>query len=378
MSHAVQENQRHYSERAVADAVLISDSFTTPERFAGLFDRHAPVIHRYAARRLGPDAADDLVAETFLLAFARRAGYDTRYPDARPWLFGIATNLIARAATTALTQPVAGPGQYIYTEVTGPAGVILADGRPGIEPAVVQTWQSVDGTKAGAIEGHNACGPLGYAQFGLLPGETLSPPPSGPPLKTPRFTPKPTPATCSATILPASWSPPASTYAGLKTLPASPAALLAYLNAHFQWPIATGMTVDSAAREYMAISTILENLGILPGALESAMFRALAELPGMTVVPHVTDYAGRTGTAVGWSNDGDRYELIFNPSTYQFMGQQEVAEPGNPDGTPAGQVVSGMAVLATGVTSTAPATSRNTAFYPLLWQDFAAGQPDTN
>jgi RNA polymerase sigma factor (sigma-70 family) len=97
MTRAVQdEDQEHWSERTVADAVLISDSLAKPERFASIFDRHAPAIHRYAARRLGPDAADDLVAETFLLAFARRAGYDTRYADARPWLFGIATHLIAR------------------------------------------------------------------------------------------------------------------------------------------------------------------------------------------------------------------------------------------------------------------------------------------
>jgi hypothetical protein len=290
-----------------------------------------------------------------------------------------AAQVLDRAATTALTQPVASPGQYIYTEVIGPAAVILPDGRPGIKTAVVRTWQSVDGTRAGAIEGHNTCGPLNTLQFGLLPGVTLSPPPSSEPtLKPARFRPKPTPATCSATILPATWSPPASTYAGLETLPTTPAALLAYLNAHFQWLTATGMTVTSADREYMAISSILENLGVLPGALESAMFRALAELPGMTVVPGVADYAGRTGTAVAWSNGGDRFELIFNPSTYQFMGQQEVAESGNSRGTPAGQVIGGMALLASGVTGTVPAVSGGTTFYPVLWQDFAPGVPDTN
>ncbi len=61
-----------------------------------LFDRHAPEISRYIARRLGPDAADDLVAETFLVAFRKRGHYDMACPDARPWLYGIATRLIGR------------------------------------------------------------------------------------------------------------------------------------------------------------------------------------------------------------------------------------------------------------------------------------------
>jgi RNA polymerase sigma factor (sigma-70 family) len=78
------------------DAAVISASASTPERFALIFDRHAPAIHRYAARRLGPDAAEDLVADTFLAAFARRTSYDTEYDNARPWLYGIATHLIAR------------------------------------------------------------------------------------------------------------------------------------------------------------------------------------------------------------------------------------------------------------------------------------------
>ena len=44
------------------DAALIVRSLDAPECFGVLFDRHAPAISRYIARRLGPDAADDLVA----------------------------------------------------------------------------------------------------------------------------------------------------------------------------------------------------------------------------------------------------------------------------------------------------------------------------
>ncbi len=78
------------------DAALIAQSLRSPERFAALFDRHAPAIHRYLARRLGPDVADDLVAETFLVAFQRREAYDPANAGPRPWLYGIATNLIRR------------------------------------------------------------------------------------------------------------------------------------------------------------------------------------------------------------------------------------------------------------------------------------------
>jgi RNA polymerase sigma factor (sigma-70 family) len=81
---------------AAADAEVIECSWAEPERFAVLFDRHAPLIHRYAARRIGAEAAEDLVAETFLAAFGKRRQYDTSYPDARPWLYGIATNLVGQ------------------------------------------------------------------------------------------------------------------------------------------------------------------------------------------------------------------------------------------------------------------------------------------
>jgi RNA polymerase sigma factor (sigma-70 family) len=79
-----------------SDAVVIERSWNEPHHFAEVFDRHAPHIHRYVARRLGREAADDLTAETFLAAFGRRRHYDVGRRDARPWLYGIATNLIGQ------------------------------------------------------------------------------------------------------------------------------------------------------------------------------------------------------------------------------------------------------------------------------------------
>ncbi|MFC5185701.1 RNA polymerase sigma factor [Actinomadura harenae] len=78
------------------DAALIGRSLNEPECFAVLFDRHGERIHDYAARRLGVQASEDITAETFYTAFRRRAAYDLTYPNARPWLYGIASRLIAR------------------------------------------------------------------------------------------------------------------------------------------------------------------------------------------------------------------------------------------------------------------------------------------
>ncbi len=80
-----------------SDAELIQASLTDPDDFAGVFDRHSDEIHAYVARRLGPglNQADDVTAETFLIAFRKRHRFDLTRSDARPWLYGIASNLIA-------------------------------------------------------------------------------------------------------------------------------------------------------------------------------------------------------------------------------------------------------------------------------------------
>jgi RNA polymerase sigma-70 factor (ECF subfamily) len=80
---------------ARSDAVVIRRSWTTPEAFGAVFDRHVDELHRYVARRLGPELADDVVADVFAAAFQQRRRYDVGRDDARPWLYGIATNLVA-------------------------------------------------------------------------------------------------------------------------------------------------------------------------------------------------------------------------------------------------------------------------------------------
>ena len=78
------------------DGAIIGRSRNEPEQFAVLFRRHATGISRYVTRRLGPELAEDIVAETFLTAFRERSRYDLARTDAMPWLYGIAANLIRR------------------------------------------------------------------------------------------------------------------------------------------------------------------------------------------------------------------------------------------------------------------------------------------
>ena len=67
-----------------------------PRASAPVFARSYGATHGSVARRLGPSRRDDLASETFLVAFARRDQCDPAHADARPWLYGIASNLIAR------------------------------------------------------------------------------------------------------------------------------------------------------------------------------------------------------------------------------------------------------------------------------------------
>jgi RNA polymerase sigma factor (sigma-70 family) len=82
--------------RQYSDSELIMRSRTEPEAFADLFDRHWTILFNYVVARLGPDAAEDLTGEAFLIAFEQRHTFDPVYESARPWLFGIVTKLIFR------------------------------------------------------------------------------------------------------------------------------------------------------------------------------------------------------------------------------------------------------------------------------------------
>ena len=77
------------------DAAVIAASIARPQEFTLIFERHYDEIHRYLRRR-HPVAAEELAAEVFTTAFDRRGRYRPELESARPWLYGIASRLLAR------------------------------------------------------------------------------------------------------------------------------------------------------------------------------------------------------------------------------------------------------------------------------------------
>jgi DNA-directed RNA polymerase specialized sigma24 family protein len=60
------------------DGEVIAGSVREPEAFVAIFERHFREIHRYLARRVGGELADDLAAEAFAEAFRMRGGLASR------------------------------------------------------------------------------------------------------------------------------------------------------------------------------------------------------------------------------------------------------------------------------------------------------------
>jgi RNA polymerase sigma factor (sigma-70 family) len=80
------------------------------KRFEGLFRENYPLVRAYALRRAAPEAAQDVVAETFLVAWRR---LDDVPDDALPWLYGVARRVLANQRRSvdrgaALEQRLAG------------------------------------------------------------------------------------------------------------------------------------------------------------------------------------------------------------------------------------------------------------------------------
>jgi RNA polymerase sigma-70 factor (ECF subfamily) len=97
-----------------SDELLLARSATDPASFEPLVERHSPALYAYLARRM-PNAAEDVLSEVWLSAYAGRATFDPDRGPARGWLFGIARN----AVVTHLRRSIALPLGYGGAEERG-------------------------------------------------------------------------------------------------------------------------------------------------------------------------------------------------------------------------------------------------------------------
>jgi RNA polymerase sigma-70 factor, ECF subfamily len=99
-------------------------------RFRRAYQETYGRIHAYAARRVGADAADEVTAEVFLIAWRR---FDVMPQDQLPWLYGVARNVVARYGATQARQDRARNALAFERAASGP-------GEPG-DPALWSAWE---------------------------------------------------------------------------------------------------------------------------------------------------------------------------------------------------------------------------------------------
>jgi RNA polymerase sigma-70 factor, ECF subfamily len=98
---------------------------TAEQRFEQIYAAHADVVHRYALRRISRSAAEDVVAEVFLIAWRRLSELP---PEPRGWLLGTARRVVANthrgdARRAALRERIA-TGGAVASEAAGGSSLL--------------------------------------------------------------------------------------------------------------------------------------------------------------------------------------------------------------------------------------------------------------
>jgi hypothetical protein len=222
-----------------------------------------------------------------------------------------ARELAYRVAAAAAAQPAVAPGQWVYWHETTVAGYLGEPPPwPHIKPSrtTYQVWTTADSDKAAFV----VHGRVRY----LCPSQLI-------------------PAPCQIIGQP---SPIALTYGGgdadinkipvsyakLNSLPRNPVTLDHYFGSLH----APGES--AAVSEFQIIYDLVISY-VMPPALTAELYRALGDVPGVTVNDHAVDAAGRTGIGFQspvpfFSHPAGRFiifpvdQLILDPSTYKLMG----------------------------------------------------------
>jgi RNA polymerase sigma factor (sigma-70 family) len=147
------------------DGMLIERSVQgRPDAFVEVVQRHEAAVHAFLARRAGRQAADDLLGEVWVRAFAARGGYDPARPDARPWLYGIARNVLrahwrARPGPGAAAAEVTDPWDDVVDRLDSAAAVqalvsaLRALPGPERDVLLLVAWEQLTPAEAAAVLG---------------------------------------------------------------------------------------------------------------------------------------------------------------------------------------------------------------------------------
>lgn len=148
------------------DGVLIERSVRgRPDAFVEVVRRHEIAVHGFLARRAGRQAADDLLGEVWVRAFAARGGYDPGYDDARPWLYGIARNALrahwraGRAGGHAAAEEVVDPWDDVVDRLDSAATAqVLVQAVRALPPAerevlLLVAWEQLTPAQAAVVLG---------------------------------------------------------------------------------------------------------------------------------------------------------------------------------------------------------------------------------
>jgi RNA polymerase sigma factor (sigma-70 family) len=123
-----------------SDAELIGRSLAGDgEAFMEVIARHEVAIGAYLERRVGREAAEDLLGDVWVSAFESRRTYDRSYAEARPWLYAVALNRLRQYWRSR-------PAEDLVPDVTGlangwdpwPAVDVRVDTRTVLRAAVAR------------------------------------------------------------------------------------------------------------------------------------------------------------------------------------------------------------------------------------------------
>jgi hypothetical protein len=220
-----------------------------------------------------------------------------------------AATLLAKIADTAARQPApkVSDSEFVYVRSQVAFRVdSIVNGHDTVtmdKPHERQVWLPVDSTCDGLLIEHGSRTALSpssataYESTGNGPAKRISP-------------------QCGGSV-----NDP--TYRFLQSLPTDPRKLLDFVYDKTQ---GEGQAQGRDGEAFITIGDMIRE-SIVPPQTAAALYRAAALIPGVSVVPHATNAAGRPGVAVAWTGGSGHqtYEWIFDAKTYQFIGEQDTS-----------------------------------------------------